>query len=396
MANMLRAVVTADVRRFERGMARVSRASARTAKVSKEQFAELQNRLDATAVTASLATIAITTAFAFATRSVIKFNKEAINAAKSYETLRLRLQLLSGDMRKGAKEFDYLREFAENSSFATDKVIDGYIRLRAVAGQGFAAKNIENIAFASRVAGESIETMSKRVGDLVLRLKTGLTGGLLARSLRTFGTAFGEEATIEMVKMAQAGEDASLILAKVEKALARIGVVAKKEFAGTAEGLEMQLGGAVKGFYAELGKGGLEEYKETLAELNKILISIRDTEAFKEMAQSSKLLNESISELVKSDDFKTFLEDALRLASVLTNALGAIVEALRWINRIPKVEDIISSVGGSVLNSFGIGNVSSEVSRTNAGSNQEKILKDIAETNRVSANALDPQAVGAQ
>lgn len=305
--NELKAVVTADIKQFT-------------------------NAMSAVGLSASSAATAAIAAFAAIIASVVALEKVTLGAAKSYETLETRLKLLAGDLGKGAEEFKKIKKFAEESAFSTEEVIGAYIKLRAVAGVGFATKHIEDVAFASAVAGENMETMASRVGELVLRIKSGLSGGLLAKSLRTFGTAFGEEATLDLVKMAQAGEDSQVILAKVAEALGRLGESGKVEFGKTAEGLEKRLGGVITGGLAELGGAeNLETYKLILKEIIDLFSDLASTDVGKNLKESLGEFLATVLELIKSDGFKQFLIDAISFIKLLVDAVTILVKGLHAI-----------------------------------------------------------------
>jgi hypothetical protein len=296
MSNELKAVVTADIRQFVRGMDRVG-------------------------MTANAAKTASVAAFAAIVASIVAVEKSTIGAAASYETLRIRLQLLNGDMKKGAAEFEKIKKFAEESAFATDEVIDAYIRLRSVAGQSFAQEQIENIAFAAKVAGVSLSTMATRLGQVVLRMKTGQTGALLGRTLMTLGPAFSDQ-TEELVRMARSGVDAEIILNKMREALNRVGDEGKDLFGGSAEGMKKQLGGLLTGGLSEIGGKPLVEYKKILRELLDMIGEMRGTEEFKELSDALALFLNQMGEIMKSDQFKKFINDMIIAFTTLLNTIN--------------------------------------------------------------------------
>jgi len=370
LSNQLRAVVTADVKRFVSSMDVVGGSAGAAASIAVAAFATI-------------------------TSAIITLDKAVINATKNYETLRIRLQLLSGNMKAGAREFEALKTFAENSAFATDKVISGYIRLRAVAGKKFATEHIENIAFASKVAGTSLEGMAARVGELVLRIRSGLTGGLLARSLRTFGTAFGEEATLDLVKMAQAGERSEVILDRVEMALGRLGKQAKVEFSNSIEGLEQQLDGLKTKVLADLGGGSEDTYKKALQEFIGIAQSLNKTNAFDELGKSLAFMNKEFAAIVATDDFRQFLLDVMIITAAIARSIGLITKGIGFVKSV-KVSEFAANPGSALGAAFvrGLmgGEVSADLARMNA-SRERAVADDAKKTANntgVTANGIDP------
>lgn len=399
-ANQLRAIVTADTRLFHRGMRRVEMAAARTAKKSKAEMALLQNQLDKTAVSANIMAGVLTTVVIAAltkTAQAIKaLNSASLDASKGYESQRIRLQLLAGDMRKGAKEFERIRKFAEESPFDTDQITDAYIKLRALTGMEYASEQIENVAYAAAVADKNISTMADRVAQLVLRLKTGLTGGLLAKSLRTFGDTFGAEATQELVEMAQRGENSELIIERLTEALQRYGKEAKTTFGNSAKGLEGINKGLKKAALAQLGEQSLEAYKDILKELNVILKDVTKTDDFKALGEALKMMNEQMSEIVRSKEFKQFLMDIMTITRAIVMTVSALMFQFRMMSKLPLMPGDIFRPDRMNQKLSNIGSIGISGSELLQGGQIwiKELLGESRQTRKntgASANVLDPQ-----
>ena len=331
----IEAVVTADIRQFQRSMNLVG-------------------------VSANNAAAAAIGAFTAVIGTVTAMSKATLDAASSFETLRTRLQLLNGDMRRGAEEFDMIRERAKFSIFETDKLIESYIRLKALAGDRFATENLENIGFAARVAGENMETMARRVGELVIRLESGLTPGLAKRSLRTFATAFGRPAVKELIALVDAGASAEEIILRLEQALSRFGKTAEEAIAKTVAGQQAKLGGIFTDLLASAGEGeALQNYRKTLESLSESLLKLQGSESFNKLAGSITDLSKALLDLVSHEGFDKFISDMvdnLRLAVEFVTALVRSLEMMLTL-RESIVGPVQTPTAVGLSNQFALGNV---------------------------------------
>jgi len=317
MANKLKAVVSADIKQFMSSMNSVGLA-------------------------ASSASLAAVGAFAAVASGILAMTKETVDASKSFETLKIRLQLLAGDMKAGAEEFEFIRERAKRSSFETDKLIDAYVRLRATAGKEFALKNLDNISYAANVANVSLSTMASRVGELAIRIETGLSGALLKKSLRTFATALGREGVLSLTKLVDAGASSAKILDKLQESLNRFGEAGREAFEESAEGLEDRLGGLVKDIFAKGGEGGggaLDSYKEILKAIINTLQELESSGALDELKNAISRVAEQIAEMTKDESFMSFLLSTIELVTAATNAFAIFLKTLR---------EVISVYNGAV------------------------------------------------
>lgn len=304
MANRLEAVVTADIKQFTRSMSMVGASSTAAAGVAIAAFAAM---------------IGV----------VVKMSNSTLDAAESFETLRVRLQLLEGDMNRGSKEFDMIRKRAKESSFETDKLIDSYIRLKALAGEDFASKHLENIGYAAKVAGQDMATMSSRVGELKLRIESGLTPGLLKRSLRSFATAFGREGVKAMIDMVDAGASADEIIVKLEKNLQRFGNTARQAIEGSAGGKKAKLGGIIKDMFATGGEGeALDNYKLSIDAITDSLLKLEKTESFKKLSDSMSELWANISLMLKDDAFFKNMQSLVDSLKVIADTFSIILKVV--------------------------------------------------------------------
>lgn len=367
MSNKLTAVVTANITQFKGAMGSIGG-------------------------TAGAAASAVVVAFAAAAGAVTATAVASLAAAKSYETLQLRVQLLAGDMKKGAAEFKIIKKLAEESAFDTEELISAYLRLRTTMGADLALEDIEDIAYIAKVSGTNVEELSRRLSEVFIKIKSGATGGELAETIRSMAMVFGE-ATPDIVKFVKSGADADAIINKMRETVKRLGPEAKKAFANSAEGLEATLKGAVQGKLASIGEGGggMEAYKEILKELIK-LSGEYDTELAMLSAAIGDLL-QSILELVKTDEFKEFLRDGITGLVLLTDGFKNLID---WVKATIKITKALfdNSQWGMIINAVNPGKSSYSAEEVQKAAKQsraeEKQKKAQTEYLARTANTLDP------
>lgn len=308
MSNKLKAVVSADIKQFTSAMDKVG-------------------------LTAGAASSVAVTAIASIAAALVGVTAASINAGKAFETQRVRLQLLVGDMAKGAQEFEIVRKMAAGMAFDTETVIDAYIKLRAATGKKFALDTIEALGNASFVAGENMTTLADRFGDLVIKARTGGQG--MKETVKSLKAVFGEEGIkgiLEAIDEGVAGED---LVALMSKALGRFGKKAAAEIAKTAKGKEDILGGLFKELLAGAAdEGALENYKRILDSLIVFIGKLADSQAFKDFAKALGDLTGQIADLVADEAMQDYFLSALAIITGMVQALNEMIKLIKKVQEL--------------------------------------------------------------
>lgn len=378
MATQLRAVVSADVKRFVSGMSMVSASS----------------------VAAATAAIG---AFAAVTTSIFEMNEQVIESSKEYETLALAMRFASKDATQARKEFERLVDFADRTPFDTKDLIKYSIQLRNVTSDAFGtAEQIENMAGAlskAQLLGKD-KTFINSVGQIINAFQIG--GGRLKLYIRTLQStgAITTDTALKIKELSQSGGTAADAIELLEQEFKK-SKDAADAFAKTTAGLESTLRSRFQKTIAELGQGGaLDNYKKILEELNKIMVDIRDSAAFNELGRSLGLFNEEILKAIKSDEFKAFIQDLILVVGFFVKQLAVLIKML---NMLGKLDSIPTSVEGLIPKSVGMRggglldrmqNKSTSDSIVYSQAITQEQLKELRlnrEVNARTANTIDPQ-----
>jgi len=376
MANQLKAVVTADIR----------------------QFASSMNAVGATSLAASTAAVA---AFAAVTASLIKLDKSAIDAAKSYETLGLAFQFSYENAAIANKEFASLVKFADATPFDTEQLARYSIQLRNVTS-GFigATEDIKLMSGAlakAQLLGKDKQFVNS-LGRIITAFQTG--SGQIKRYTQTLLNtgAITTDTAIKIKSLSEAGAGATEVW-KVLTAEFNRSRFAAYQFSQTAAGLESTLGSKKTLTLGSLaGEEGLEGYKLILGEVNTLLTSIRETEAFKELGDSFSLLNAEILSLIKSDDFKVFLLDVLVITRHIVNAISAIVKGISVMQTSLRIVSGATTLGISEVVRAGIGadsiftgNADIATMKASAAGEQTELIRELVRPTKITANGINPE-----
>jgi len=396
MSNMLKAVVTADTRRFQAGMRRVSLSSAKAAKVSKEEMASLQGNLDMIGMAATAVSAVAVAAFAAITASVVKLGKEAITAAKKYETLALAFKLSGGT----DKDFKDLIEFADRTPFEADKLAQYGTQLRNVTtglyGTTQQMKQMAGALAKAQMLGKD-QAFVNSLGRIISAFQTG--SGQIKRYTQTLLNtgAISAKTAIDIKNLSKAGGSAADVIALLTKEF-RKSQQAAWAFSQTAEGLESTL--RSRKMFTLAGLGGdkaLAAYKLVLKEISTILLGMRDTKAFKQVNEALEEFNAQLFFLIKSDDFKAFVLDVLTIAAALTKAAAAIVAAVAALSRNKDKMALPGKIGTGIdmyraFTGFG-GDPAAEVAKMDAAGIREykKMLDDIKKEIEITNDKVNPE-----
>jgi hypothetical protein len=349
------------------------------------------DKVGATTNTISLAAVA---SFAAVGAAILKVNKSAIEAAKTYETLGLAFRFAAREGENVAAEFARLVDFADRTPFDTADLVRYSIQLKNVTSGLFGTvEQIELMAGAltkAKVLGKD-KTFINSVGQIINAFQIG--GGRLKLYIRTLQAtgAISVKTALAIKELKNAGGSAADVIALLTKEF-KSSQKAALEFSKTAEGLESTLKSRFDLTRAGLaGEEGLDNYKLILTEINALLKDIRSTESFKNLATAFGDLNAEILRLVKSDAFKVFLLDVLRVTTMIVRAISAVIHAFRTIAEIgsftTKDAPRFTGIGASAPSA------SDEIERMNKSrqNDERMMLEKINKNVNRSASVLDPQ-----
>lgn len=393
--NILRAVVTADVRRFVAGMKKVEIASAKAAGKSKEEIDQIRDKFSKMGLAASMASVAVVAAFAAILRGIIKLNKESIEAAKTYETLALAFKLTHENTKIANREFAKLIDFADRTPFRTEDLVKYSIQLRNVtSGLYGTTEQIEGMAGAlakAQMLGKD-QTFINSLGRIISAFQTG-SGRIKLYTQTLLNTgAISKDTAIRIKELSVQGASAQEVI-KVLGVEFRKSNLAAYQFSQTLQGIQSTVDSRKQLTLASVaGEEGLNNYKLIMKEISELLVDIRDTDAFKELGESFSRLNAEIFQMIKSDEFKQFLLDVMVITRRIVDAISAIVAGISFLNKSRRILEGVMTFGTSEVVRAGLGmdNIitGSEVSKM-GNVREERQLKELQKLTKNTGNTAE-------
>jgi len=275
------------------------------------------------------------------------WGKKIIGVVAELQLLQIRLNNVEGSAKAGAKQFQKLFQKFKTAPFEIDKVIDGFVRLRAAGiATSLATETMENLVDAvAAFGGTSQELQRATIGFQQVAGK-----GVL--SMEELRQQIGEAVPAAMVVMSRAaGITVGQFVEKVKngmisatEAFEFFNKGAKEAFGGFAESLKFTITGAIQGLKSEV-RLGLHD-----------LFNVR-TDASARVAAFIKLLTDRISAFIKSldqgsvDQFWQSFEGIAALLEGVGRALAGIIIGIGQLFGI--VGQAVGVLGGQVL-VFGI------------------------------------------
>ncbi len=271
------------------------------------------------------------------------WGKKIVSVVADLQLLQIRLNNVEGSAKAGAKQFQSLFQKFKTAPFEIDKVIDGFVRLRAAGiATGLATETMENLVDAvAAFGGTSQELQRATIGFQQVAGK-----GVL--SMEELRQQIGEAVPAAMVVMSRAaGITVGQFVEKVKngmisatEAFEFFNQGAKEAFGGFAQSLRFTITGALQGLKSEVR---LELHD---------LFNIR-TDATARITAFIKILTDRIGAFIKSLDQDTvnkFWQSFEGIAALVEGVVGALAKIILVIAQLfGLIGQAAGVLGGQVL-----------------------------------------------
>lgn len=232
----------------------------------------------------------VLTGVAISTLSI--WGKKIISVASELQLLQIRLNNVEGSAKAGAKQFKLLFETFKTAPFELDKIIDGFVRLRAAGVSTVDATNtMKSLVDAVAVFGGTTQELQRAT----IGFQQVAGKGVL--SMEELRQQIGEAVPAAMALMSRAaGITIAEFVEKVKNGMISASDAfkffneeSKKQFGGFAESLRFTISGALQGLKSEVrvAIGNLFNIK---------------TDASARVAAFLKLISERVTEFITSLD----------------------------------------------------------------------------------------------
>lgn len=311
MANLLGSLIVsvgADVSAIQKDLGQITNAIGRFEKDAKKRLAGF-DRAVATS-TAVFKTFAAGFAARFLLRQFSSFTREVVNVSAGFETLKTRLESITGSAYHAEKSFEWIKDFTQKTPFQLGVVSDAFNKLTAAGldatetlpwvadavsaiGGGNeemagVVRALQQMAAKGRVSAEELLQISERGIPAILILKEEL--GLTAKDMDNLAKAIPNI------------EDAFDALARgVEKRYGGAALKQMDKFVGLASNIKDQLTIA----FGEVGDAGFLEYvkdimRDILNDLNEFRTSGQLKIWAKEVSDNLISIVSNVKELIPS------------------------------------------------------------------------------------------------
>ncbi len=275
------------------------------------------------------------------------WGKKIISVVADLQLLQIRLNNVEGSAKAGAKQFQSLFQKFKTAPFEIDKVIDGFVRLRAAGiATGLATETMENLVDAvAAFGGTSQELQRATIGFQQVAGK-----GVL--SMEELRQQIGEAVPAAMVVMSRAaGITVGQFVEKVKngmisatEAFEFFNQGAKEAFGGFAQSLRFTITGALQGLKSEVR---LELHD---------LFNIR-TDATARITAFIIILTERIGAFIKSldqDSVNSFWRSFEGIAALVEGVVRALATLVLILGKLFGLAGEAAGVFGGQVLLFGI------------------------------------------
>lgn len=253
MSNKLVAVVTADIKQFNKKMDDVGKSAQSAARIAKMAFAGIAT-------------------------GIVAFGGAAIKTAADFDLLRTRMMALFGAAR-GAKIFDELAKKAKESSANTDDLAKAFITLSAGLGRAPDFELAEAVTFMAATAGKDVTDTARAVGKMVRELDN--TGRVSQEVKDMLSDALGPNAKKLFEDLDAGIMDSTDAL----KQLIKIGKEQKNVYDSSLYGAIQKMKGIWQSFMSEAGEQSLEPIRNLIETFSKKLNQIQESGVIGKIAE---------------------------------------------------------------------------------------------------------------
>lgn len=271
------------------------------------------------------------------------WGKKLIDVSGELQLLQIRLNNVEGSAKAGSKQFQTLFQKFKTAPFEIDKVIDGFVRLRAAGiSTGLATETMENLVDAVAAFGGTTQELQRAT----IGFQQVAGKGVL--SMEELRQQIGEAVPAAMVLMSRsAGVTVGQFVEQVKDGMISAGDAirffnegAKEAFGGFADNLKFTIVGALQGLKSEV-RLGIHD-----------LFNVR-TDASARIAAFIKVLTDRISTFIQSldqksiNDFWTSFEGIAALIEGVVKAITGLVFAIGKL--LGLAGQAVGVLGGQVL-----------------------------------------------